>query len=226
MWCGVVKNVTSFKVSTEFTLKSMKECERDMSTVPLYFNVSQRGGLKLIYLVCIMCSRLTLSETDSVRRESYKQQQVTHFMVERSPSQTLRLGSNSRGMTEHQQPFFNTSRDHEQTEQKPVTLGKEDKQEVTAVTQDISKPVRVNFRASSLMSSPRDTSQRVQRREWHKEVEDIYKIRKYNIASVIVIYTLVLVDSIWLLNCILCNYLNCDIWKIDRSVLMKVKISK
>ncbi|XP_037640996.1 telethonin [Sebastes umbrosus] len=109
--------------------------------------------------------KLTLSETDSVRRESYKQQQVTHFMVERSPSQTLRLGSNSRGMTEHQQPFFNTSRDHEQTEQKPVTLGKEDKQEVTAVTQDISKPVRVNFRASSLMSSPRDTSQRVQRRE-------------------------------------------------------------
>ncbi|TDH12170.1 hypothetical protein EPR50_G00068090 [Perca flavescens] len=120
--------------------------------------------------------KLTLSETDNIRRESYKQQQVVHFMVERSLSQRLRLGSDSRGMTEHQLPFFNTSRDlhHAKTtfgcpEQKPVILGKGnngvDTQEVTAITQDLSKPVRVNFRASSLMSSPREISLRVQRRE-------------------------------------------------------------
>lgn len=96
-------------------------------------------------------------------------------MVERSPSQTLRLGSDSRAMTEHQLPFLRTRRDlHPATtfrcaEQQPVILGKEnsgaDKPEVTASTQDLSKPVRVNFRASSLMSSPREISQRVQRRE-------------------------------------------------------------
>ncbi|XP_029307775.1 telethonin [Cottoperca gobio] len=112
--------------------------------------------------------KLTLSETDSVRRESYKQQQVIHFMVERSPSQTLRLSSsNSRGMTEHQLPVSNTIH-HATTELKPVVQEKNngvDKQEGTAFTQDLSKPIRENFRASSLMSSPREISHRVQRRE-------------------------------------------------------------
>ncbi|KAA8591503.1 telethonin [Etheostoma spectabile] len=120
--------------------------------------------------------KLTLSETDNVRRESYKQQQVIHFTVERTLSQRLRLGSNSTGMTEHQLPLFNTNKDLRHatttsgcTGQKPVILGKGnngvDTREVTARTQDLSKPVRVNFRASKLMSSPRETSLRVQRRE-------------------------------------------------------------
>ncbi|XP_051262467.1 telethonin [Dicentrarchus labrax] len=120
--------------------------------------------------------KLTLSETDSIHRESYKQQQVVHFMVQRSPSQTLRLGSDSRAMTEHHLPLFNARRDLHRatttfgcTEQQPVILSKGnngvDKQEVTAISQDLSKPVRVNFRASSLMSSPGAISHRVQRRE-------------------------------------------------------------
>ncbi|XP_070690714.1 telethonin [Pempheris klunzingeri] len=113
--------------------------------------------------------KLTLSETDSIRRESYKQQQVVHFMVERSLSQILRLGSDTGAMTHHQLPFFNTSRDlHGATEAQPVILGKndgEDASEVTGITQDLRKPVRVNFRASSLMSSPREISERLQRRE-------------------------------------------------------------
>ncbi|KAI4811915.1 hypothetical protein KUCAC02_014779 [Chaenocephalus aceratus] len=113
--------------------------------------------------------KLTLSETDIVRRESYKQQQVIHFLVERSPSQTLRLGS-SRNMAEHQLPLSNTSSSlHTTTKQKPVIQEKgnneEDKQEVTAITQDVSKPLGENFRASSLMSSQRETSSWVQRRE-------------------------------------------------------------
>ncbi|XP_031731925.1 telethonin [Anarrhichthys ocellatus] len=117
--------------------------------------------------------KLTLSETDSIRRESYKQQQVTDFMVERSPSRTLRLSSNSRVAAEHQLPFFNTSQKHHATStfggKKPVIQGEGNngvgKQEVTAITQDLSKPLRVNFRASSLMISPREISHRVQRRE-------------------------------------------------------------
>lgn len=98
-------------------------------------------------------------------------------MVQRSPSQTLRLGSNSRAMTKHQLPFFNTSKDlHRVTtttfgrpQQQPVVPGKGNngvnEQEVTAVPQDVSKPIRVNFRASSLMSSLGEITQRVQRRE-------------------------------------------------------------
>ncbi|KAK2844235.1 hypothetical protein Q5P01_010894 [Channa striata] len=121
--------------------------------------------------------RLTLSETDNSRRESYKQQQVVHLLVERTPSQTLKLGSHNKAMTEYQLPFFNTSRDlHQATttfglsqKQEPIILekvdSKIDKQKAPALTQDLSKPVRVNFRASSLMASPREVSQRVQRRE-------------------------------------------------------------
>ncbi|XP_076594324.1 telethonin [Chaetodon auriga] len=120
--------------------------------------------------------RQTLSETDSIQRESYKQQQVVHFMVQRSPSQTLGLGSNGRAMTKHQLPFLSTGRDLHRatailgcTERQPVILKKGntgvDKQEVTVKTQDLSKPVRVNFRPSSLMSSPRESSHRAQRRE-------------------------------------------------------------
>lgn len=120
--------------------------------------------------------RLKLSESDSICRESYKQQQVAHFMVERSPSQILMLGSTSGAMTKHQLPLFNTSREVDRTttsfrhteepviKEKPIAGA--DRQGTGATTdQDLSKPVRVNFRASSLMSSPRETSNRVQRRE-------------------------------------------------------------
>ncbi|XP_071325143.1 telethonin [Trachinotus anak] len=117
--------------------------------------------------------KLTLSETDSVRRESYKQQQVVHFMVERSPSQTLKLGSHNGAMKEHPLPFFNTSREpyHARatfkcTEEQPERVNNGvGKQEVTGITQDLRKPIRENFRASSLMSSPREISHRVHRRE-------------------------------------------------------------
>ncbi|KAM6910192.1 uncharacterized protein FYW49_012166 [Xenentodon cancila] len=116
--------------------------------------------------------KLTLSETDSIRRESYKQQQVVHFMVESGPGQKLVLGSGGGAMVTHRQSLFNAGTDLKYATTRtadPFTPGKEesdaDQQEVTAVTQDVTKPVRVNFRASSLMSSPRETSHRVQRRE-------------------------------------------------------------
>ncbi|CAJ1062036.1 telethonin [Xyrichtys novacula] len=107
--------------------------------------------------------RLTLSETDNIRKESYKLQQVVHFMVQRYPSQTLKLGSDIRAMTEHRLPLRRSSRGS--TEQQMVKLEQGDKQRVCAAAQDLRKPLRVNFRASSLMSSPRETSGRGQRRE-------------------------------------------------------------
>uniref|UniRef100_A0A8C3G7M9 Zmp:0000000930 n=1 Tax=Cyclopterus lumpus TaxID=8103 RepID=A0A8C3G7M9_CYCLU len=109
--------------------------------------------------------KLTLSETDSIRRESYKQQQVAHFLVERSPSQTLRLGSSSRVTTEHRLPFCNTSK----LQRAPCTFGCSEQQPVgngageQEVTRELCKPV--NSGASSLMFSPRESCHRVQRRE-------------------------------------------------------------
>ncbi|XP_034554487.1 telethonin [Notolabrus celidotus] len=109
--------------------------------------------------------KLTLSEKDNIHRESYKQQQVVHFMVQRYPSQTLKLGSDGRAMTEHQLPLFDTSRGSTTKEQQAVTQETRDEQGVSATAQDLSKPSRVNFRASGLMSSPKEISERVQRRE-------------------------------------------------------------
>ncbi|XP_071761105.1 telethonin [Centroberyx gerrardi] len=118
--------------------------------------------------------KLTLAEKDVARRESYEQQQVVHFLVERSPRQILRLGTQGRAVTEHQLPLRTRSAPARAEspwhphptgspigclqERGPVILEKEDSGEVT-------KPIRENFRASSLMSSPRETSHRVQMRE-------------------------------------------------------------
>ncbi|KAM4580518.1 telethonin [Odontesthes bonariensis] len=117
--------------------------------------------------------RLTLSETDRLRRESYKQQQVVHFMVERSPGQTLMLGREGGRMTKHQLPFINTRRAPHHTTVTCTIMPHiprkgdtgSDKEEVTPTTQDLCKPVRENFRALSLMSSQREASHQTQRRE-------------------------------------------------------------
>ncbi|XP_029959230.1 telethonin-like [Salarias fasciatus] len=114
--------------------------------------------------------RMTLSETDSVRRESYKQQQVVHFLVERSPGQTLKLGRDGGVMTRHQLPLSPTSRAphganaaaFDRRVQQPVASEEEwDSWE----TSDLIKPARENFRASGLMSSPRHASHRAPKRE-------------------------------------------------------------
>uniref|UniRef100_A0A672GB14 Uncharacterized protein n=1 Tax=Salarias fasciatus TaxID=181472 RepID=A0A672GB14_SALFA len=116
------------------------------------------------------CCRMTLSETDSVRRESYKQQQVVHFLVERSPGQTLKLGRDGGVMTRNQLPLSPTSRAphganaaaFDRRVQQPVASEEEwDSWE----TSDLIKPARENFRASGLMSSPRHASHRAPKRE-------------------------------------------------------------
>ncbi|XP_056143048.1 telethonin [Lampris incognitus] len=139
--------------------------------------------------------KLTLSEKDISRRESYEEQQVVHFIVRRSPSQILKLGSHGGIMTEHQLPSKTTcfvpllnpisaesSLDLRRVSpflgpphvQGPVIAQMEnngvcvDKQDVSVIKKDLpklTKPIRVNFRASSLMSSPRETSHWVHRRQ-------------------------------------------------------------
>ncbi|XP_027869191.1 telethonin [Xiphophorus couchianus] len=113
--------------------------------------------------------RMTLSETDSARRESYKQQQVVHLMVERRPSQTLKLGIEGGVMREYQLPFSNRTKAPQRASdtEEPVIEGKANltADETPSITGDLCKPVRENFRASRLMSSPRNVSHREQRRE-------------------------------------------------------------
>ncbi|XP_019946841.2 telethonin [Paralichthys olivaceus] len=140
-------------------------------------NQWRKESLQVCWLSLVIETRpqykLKLSETDNVRRESYKLQQVEHFMVERSPSQTVRLGSLNGAMKEHRLPVLNTSRDpghargctEEQTATRERVKDEVKKHKVTDTTQDLRKPIRVNFRASSLMSSPRENSHRAQRRE-------------------------------------------------------------
>ncbi|XP_029361099.1 telethonin [Echeneis naucrates] len=113
--------------------------------------------------------KLALLESNSTLKESYNQQQVVHLMAERILSQSLRLGSYSRAMKEHHLPLFNISSEPYDARASFGCMEKQeervDKQKGTGITQDSSKPVRVNFRASSLMSSPREVSHRVQWRE-------------------------------------------------------------
>ncbi|XP_076006321.1 uncharacterized protein LOC143000777 [Genypterus blacodes] len=121
--------------------------------------------------------KLTLSETDSMRKQSYEQQQVFHFLTERDVGQTLKL-SNCRGAMTEQQHLSRKS--HQYTSFFRCSLGQDSvklnenhgehagQQEVTTVTKGLPQqhvqPNGVKFRASSFMSSPSSTSHRVQRR--------------------------------------------------------------
>ncbi|XP_037533224.1 uncharacterized protein zmp:0000000930 [Nematolebias whitei] len=113
--------------------------------------------------------RLTLSETDILRRQSYKQQQVVHFMVLRSPRQTLTLGRERGVLTEHQLP--SSSRGPQRatavcTEESRVLrrTSEADRQEVD-VTRSLYKPIGVNFRAVGLMVPTREDPHQVPKRE-------------------------------------------------------------
>nr|XP_015804960.2 telethonin [Nothobranchius furzeri] len=102
--------------------------------------------------------RLTLSETHSLHRESYTQQQVVHFIVWRSPSQALMLGREGGVLTEHQLPS-NTSAAAPTEGCVPLRGRDIYPQEV------LSKPEGVDFRAMSLVSPLRETSHQLQKRE-------------------------------------------------------------
>lgn len=115
--------------------------------------------------------RQTLSEKDSSCKEGYKQQQVVHFIVERNLSQTLKLSSSNGDTTEHQLLLFKTNRrpfeEKTSSESSKHQLKKGLQIQDTAITatSDIVKPIQTNFRAVSLMSSPRQINHMGQDRE-------------------------------------------------------------
>lgn len=133
----------------------------------------------------LLDSRTTLFENDSSRKETYKQKQVAHFLVQRNPSQRIKMGTRGGMLKEYQLPYKNAIRvpiftpstavppkdlyrSPSPSEYKSImefeTIAKgvcSDKQEIFEITKDlpkVSQPIRVNFRASSLISPTRDFS--------------------------------------------------------------------
>lgn len=109
---------------------------------------------------------------DSVQRQSYKQQQVAHFMVQRNPNQTLSLGHCSGAMVTHQLPSCSASRGLRRVastfghlQREPGARERRHSGVGEKEVAPLCKPIRENFSALSLMSSPREISQRVQKRE-------------------------------------------------------------
>uniref|UniRef100_A0A8C7F0M0 Uncharacterized protein n=1 Tax=Oncorhynchus kisutch TaxID=8019 RepID=A0A8C7F0M0_ONCKI len=108
----------------------------------------------------------TLFENDSSRKVTYKQKQVVIFLVQRNPSQRIKMGTRGGMLKEYQLPYKNALRVPIFTPSKAVpskdlyrspspseyksimefeTIAKGDLPKV-------SQPIRVNFRASSLIS--------------------------------------------------------------------------
>lgn len=159
-------------------------------------NHRQREGYEASWLDLVLETRpwqeTTVFEKDTSRGESYEQEQVAHFLVQRSPEQTLRLGRQGGNLTKHQLPHRTPltvpistpskaapARDSRRSPS-PTDLRKQlkyimdlesngvclDKQEVSLITKDlpgVSPPIRVNFRASHLISPPREFSHFSQR---------------------------------------------------------------
>ncbi|KAL0984969.1 hypothetical protein UPYG_G00151260 [Umbra pygmaea] len=127
----------------------------------------------------------TLFENDFSQRTTYEQKQMAHFLVQRSPMQRIRMGTRGRLMKEYQLPYKNTLRVPIFTPSKadlPEDLYRtpspseyksimefevvpkgvcSDKLEVLEITKDLPKvspPIRVNFRASSLIYPTREFS--------------------------------------------------------------------
>lgn len=125
------------------------------------------------------------SEKDSVRKESYESKQVVHFTVRRFPNQTLCMGREGEPMQEYHLPYKNilpiamfvprdvtrpdVTRSPSAVDSKTSANGIwPQKRELSSITEH--KPMVIqarsqDFRASSLISPPRE-SHRSQRRKW------------------------------------------------------------
>ncbi|KAL4616985.1 telethonin-like [Arapaima gigas] len=134
----------------------------------------------------------TLRESDTSRRESYTQQQVAHFLAQRSPQQKICLGRQGQKMEEYQLPYRNVlpvpifmpsnAMSLKEVRRVPtpdelraaIALERErssgvcaDKTELSHITRDMPKvvqPRRVEFRVSGLMSPPGESSHHLQGR--------------------------------------------------------------
>lgn len=93
-------------------------------------------------------------------------------MVQRNPSQTLSLGRYSSAMATHQLPSYSASwglgrvtSTFRHLQREPAARERRHSGVGEKRAALLCKPVRENFRALNLMSSPREISQRVQKRE-------------------------------------------------------------
>ncbi|XP_051577669.1 telethonin-like [Myxocyprinus asiaticus] len=135
--------------------------------------------------------KMKLFEKDSARKESYEKKQVVHFTVQRFPNQTICMGREGGPMQKYHLPYKNIlpipiflPRDITQPDvtRKPSpsrlksVMDSEtslsgvcpQKREVSSITQHkpmVIQPRTPNFRASSLISPPRETLIGFQRRE-------------------------------------------------------------
>lgn len=130
--------------------------------------------------------KMTCSEKDSVRKESYESKQVVHFTVRRFPNQTLCMGREGEPMREYRLPYKNilpipmfvprdVTKPDVTREPSPSTVDSEtgsseiwpQKRELSSINDHKLTVIQArsqDFRASSLISPPQELH-RSQRRE-------------------------------------------------------------
>ncbi|XDV40779.1 hypothetical protein PO909_009786 [Leuciscus waleckii] len=148
-----------------------------------------RESYKATWLDLLMETRpeykMTLAEKDSIRKESYERKQVVHFTVRRFPNQRIRMGREGEPMSEYRLPYRNilpiplfvprVATPPDVTREPSPAMNTEtslngvclQKREVSSITEHkplVIQPRSPDFRASSLISPPRDAL-RFQRRE-------------------------------------------------------------
>ncbi|XP_052000023.1 telethonin-like [Xyrauchen texanus] len=135
--------------------------------------------------------KMTLFEKDSVRKESYEKKQVVNFTVQRFPNQMIRMGRDGGPMQEYHLPYKNilpipiflpknitqpdVTRKPSPSRLKSVMDSETslsgffpEKREVSSITRHkpmVIQPRSPDFRASSLISPPREKLIGFQRRE-------------------------------------------------------------
>ncbi|XP_048883073.1 telethonin [Brienomyrus brachyistius] len=153
-------------------------------------NVEKRERCYFTWLDLVMETRpeqnTTLSENKTLSKESFTQRRVDHLLVQRSLDQRIRMGRLGQRMEEYHLPYRNvlpvpmfvprnvsSLRDSQRTPTpEELERGRSsgvcaDKKDVSEITKDIPKvvqPSRVDFRASFLISPPRESIETLQRR--------------------------------------------------------------
>ncbi|KAG9355756.1 hypothetical protein JZ751_000594, partial [Albula glossodonta] len=159
-------------------------------------NEKHREHYQSVWLELVMETRpqekVALFEKDSSKKESYEREQVTHFLVRRSPEQIIGLGRQGEKLKEYQLPYKNVlplpvflprkatlSKDSERAPtpaelqsimefERALSSGVcPEKRAISQITKDIPKviqPIRVNFNASGLISPPGDSPDIPQKR--------------------------------------------------------------
>lgn len=114
--------------------------------------------------------RKTLSDKNCIGKESYEQQQVVHFIVERNMNQTLKLSCSNGDTAEHLLPLPKKNRGpakEENTSESSKQHGIIESlyNHGTSTGAESPKSTQTNFRTVNLMSSRQEVSRMGQKRE-------------------------------------------------------------